>query len=639
MNRMSKKYCFYCLFSLFIFKLPVSEADSQKIPKNIEIAERSQKPSPTNRESNISKPLSCEELSDGFCKTLWSAENQGNFQFSDGTQILYGERRKNVINHAKFIYNQKLAKNRCNLPEDIKSLMGIHCEPEDKKEDLLAKFGTLLSQVDSIKQNKKSVESWHRSINKILLDFDYIIKDAAYERNFKENPNLSEKFWEDYTPAEKKIYNRNYYDIKTEVINSIYLKDPDWLRVKKIFSEAKVDVLAVIEKMAFSPKTKQTLKEKVNSVRLSLPYEDPRTMNLRPSCTKYEKNGFYIPINNTLSICIGFINTVHNEGALYRFVVHEISHSIDPYVFLKDIFKQSSLAHTLGRLYESNASLASLSCEEWERQKSETFILPSEIYQLPEGLATMDQCLVDRQDLKQLNLQSLSDISKLSAEASISAYADRDMFSYLISPSVRKQGSLKKNEFYLEPKFYAESNNEHLEDKYFLLGYFHNASVFVREYKCRRLSQPDKTKKQAFSEALKETKKMNTVYHTTIYSILGRNARDLVNYNLAKPSNEDFADWVSYRALELKLQRLSSLKSRREFILADTALYCQPEGLESIAKHTILIERNYSRNFHSPDRNRRLGNFTPKTADLLQCNRGEDIKKLDKNCDFLMENL
>ena len=65
--------------------------------------------------NDVSNLIFCEELSDGFCRSLWSAENQGNFQFSDGTQIFYGERRKNVIDYAKFIYIQKLVKNRCNL--------------------------------------------------------------------------------------------------------------------------------------------------------------------------------------------------------------------------------------------------------------------------------------------------------------------------------------------------------------------------------------------------------------------------------------------------------------------------------------------------------------------------------------------
>ena len=76
-------------------------------------------------ENGIAKTVFCEELMDGFCELLWSSENQGNFQFSDGIEILYGERRDNIISNAQFIHIQKLAKSRCSLPADIQDMMGI----------------------------------------------------------------------------------------------------------------------------------------------------------------------------------------------------------------------------------------------------------------------------------------------------------------------------------------------------------------------------------------------------------------------------------------------------------------------------------------------------------------------------------
>ena len=51
-------------------------------------------------------------------------------------------------------------------------------------------------------------------MDKILLDFEHIIENAAYERSLQEEPGLLEKFPEYYSHGEKKIFNRNYYDIK-----------------------------------------------------------------------------------------------------------------------------------------------------------------------------------------------------------------------------------------------------------------------------------------------------------------------------------------------------------------------------------------------------------------------------------------
>lgn len=415
--------------------------------------------------------------------------------------------------------------------------------------------------------------------------------------------------------------------------------------------------------MVLTPETKQIMKEKIRLIKLSLPYEDPRTAYSSADCATYGNNAFYDSVTNSVHLCMGSINTSDNVGAFYPVIAHEMAHSIDPNGFLKDMLKQSPLFQALRELYESNASLP---CEEWERQKATVFVLPSEIYQLPEGLAAIDQCLENKEHLNELNSQFLDYVNKQIEETSIRfSDANRDTFSYLTTLEFFRKGVWEKNEFYLEPKLLAES---YFEEDYFLLGHFHKASVFVQEYKCRLLQQ-GVTKEQAFADALEETKRLNASYEYSYFGVLGRNSEYLEDFNLSKiggfedlfsfkifepnlrHASEDFADFISFKTLELKLQRISSLKERRDFILAGSAFYCRPEEtLERLEEDKIfkmvvtiigkkVIERASTVGSHSLDRDRRLRQFTPKTADLLQCIPGEDIKKLDKNCDFLMKNL
>ena len=581
-----------------------------------------------------SELVSCEKLSDEFCKTLWSSENQGNFHFSDGKQVLYGERRKHIISNAQFIYNQKLVKSRCHLPEDIKRMANIQCGSEDTKEDLLSELGGLLSQVDSIDRDTKSIDRWKRSVDRILLDFDYIISDAAFERSYAEEPDLKQKFWRsnDYGPADRKIFYRNYYNIKMEIMDAIYLEDPDWLRVVNLFNEVKKDILNVIDKMGLISETKLTLKGKVNSIKFSLPYAEPNSSVKQ--CDTYANNAFYNRLNNRFTFCIGAVNINKNEGFIYRIMAHEIAHSIDPVTVSMDVLHQSHLFHFLRQLYKSDASLT---CEEWTQQKNDIFTLPSEIYQLPEGLANIDQCLVDRQHLKVLNDTSLKYVSDIRAQNSMSAYANNIIFSYLSSPEIVKNGSLKKNEFYMKPKLFSEIDYDYFEHTSFATGYLYLPSVFIQEYKC--LLKTDTTEEQAFFAALEETKRLNTIYQYHYLNVLGRNAYEMVYLNLSKPSDEDFADWISYKAMALKLQRIASVKHRREFVMADAALQCKPANLESIAQAKVFIEKAYSKRSHPLNRDRRLRTFTPETAELLQCTRGKDIKKLYQNCDVVMEGL
>ena len=575
--------------------------------------------------------LSCEELTDKFCESLWSAENQGNFRFPDGTQILTGTRRKNFMENGRFIHLQKTAKSRCLLPDDVKDTMGIHCGDGDQKTDMLARLEALLSRIDSIDQNKKSMSSWQRSIDQILSDFGHAIDDTAYESAAKDRPDIKERLWDDWTFHEKKALYENYYDIKTEIMKAVYLNDSDWQRVVKVFNEAVQDVLTVVEQMDLDAESENIMKEKVSSVKLSLPYEDPRRVgSVTEFCATSENNAYYIHTSNAFVICMGKINGSLNEGALYGTIAHEIAHSIDPTRFLADVYTQTPESLLLKELYEGSASLP---CDDWEQRKGEAFSISSETYELPEKLSSLDQCLIDRRGLSEINHSALDYVSDRFAEMSMDSPAQQNHFSLLTTDKVFKDGVLEDNEFYLEPKLFEESKNFYMEVSFFHKGYFHDMSVFVKEYKCRILES--RSEKEAFAEALEETKKLRKMYEYYLSDLLGQNSKGLVMFNLSKPSAEDFADWISYKAMELKLKRNQSVESRRAFLLADTSFFCKPKSLETLAKEKTLIERQYSRAFHPPDRNRRLSRFTPKIADLLECVRGEDILKLDKNCDSL----
>ena len=663
----------------------------------------------------------CEELSDNFCQTLHSSDKRGDFQFADGTWILHGERRENFISQAKFIHLQKEAESRCRMPDDLKFALGIKCGPGDDKRDLLSRLGDQLAKLDSIPSSERERRAWKRSLEQISRDFQYIVYDAVYERSFNEKPDLRDKFWRDYSAAEKKLFNRHYYDIQTEITDAVYLNDPNWLKIVDLFEEVRADVLTVVSQTAFTSETKKAMQDKIRSVKISLPYEDPRTTNASAYCAEYANNGYYSRTDNHFVLCAGKINTSQNEGAFYGVIAHEIAHSIDPNTFLADVFKQTPLAELLSRLYESGANLP---CEYWEEQKREIFSSPSEIHRLPPGLRHIDQCLADRSGLDELNPSSLDYASKRTAENNMNSYASDNEFSYLTTPFVFEDNELTENEFYLKPKLLAEKNNQYFEQRNFSQGMFHPASVFIQEYKCRLarsgfaaaesgppdllnkeaaldlardstanddfeerrkgnqalwehlMSSDDKliaakqsslrTKEEndrllklqqdffdmkeeflvsksaaageAFADALKETKRLNEIYEYSRSAVMAENSRELIDFNLSKPSDEDFADWIANEAISLKLQRTASLQDRRDFIFAEHAFYCEPESLGILAKDKILIEKTYSRSFHSPDRERRLRNFTPKTAELLQCVRGEDIKKLeDPTCDFFLQ--
>ena len=88
--------------------------------------------------------------------------------------------------------------------------------------------------------------------------------------------------------------------------------------------------------------------------------------------------------------------------------------------------------------------------------------------------------------------------------------------------------------------------------------------------------------------------------------------------------------------MELNLKREPSVKNRRIFVLSGTSDHCESKILERIAKNKRLIENRYSRVVHPLNRKRILGLFTSEAANLLNCHWGEEIIKLDRNCDSLV---
>ena len=178
-------------------------ANSFSFKARLQTASRDLRPAANSSPVKEEAPILCEELSDNFCQTLYSSAHRGNFQFADGTWLLHGARREKFISHARFIHLQKTAESRCRMPDDLKFALGIECGPDDDKRDMLSRLGDQLAKLDSIPSSEREKRAWNQSLEQIIWDFHYIVYNVAYERSFNEKPELQNKFWRDYSAAEK----------------------------------------------------------------------------------------------------------------------------------------------------------------------------------------------------------------------------------------------------------------------------------------------------------------------------------------------------------------------------------------------------------------------------------------------------
>jgi hypothetical protein len=90
-----------------------------------------------------------------------------------------------------------------------------------------------------------------------------------------------------------------------------------------------------------------------------------------------------------------------------------------------------------------------------------------------------------------------------------------------------------------------------------------------------------------------------------------------VNFNLSKPTAENYADWVSTKTMTKIIEQLDAPK-RMDYAREAGAILC--ERPENHFDHELMIqEKKFSREVHGNNRVRRWSMISPEVATLLEC--------------------
>ena len=82
---------------------------------------------------------------------------------------------------------------------------------------------------------------------------------------------------------------------------------------------------------------------------------------------------------------------------------------------------------------------------------------------------------------------------------------------------------------------------------------------------------------------------------------------------------QNFADWLSYKALGRFLERHQDLRTRREAAALSTVDLCRPPGAKKDAPDLAAAEKEYSLESHPDNRVRRISVFNKKNAVITKC--------------------
>ncbi len=574
--------------------------------------------------------LTCSQLSDGFCKNLWSKDNLGNVTLSDGNTILQGNTASKLISNSAYLYYKKVVDRKCQLPEDLKSKLGVTCNGNTDA-DVLHALGEQLKIATDTKfeLSRASIKSWNREFNRIKKIYIDAVQDVADARIQSQYPELNQKDPNKLTEKEKGILSDFKYNFLRELMDSIYLNSPEWKRVQALFSKVQGEIVALVDSMGLDPESAEFMRSKVASVGLSLPYEDPRLIGADDNCSSTSINAFYNSFHHKFTICIGMLNTVSSDGSLFFLMAHEIAHSIDPSNLSRSLFKlRTPIAKLVGNVFKTNANIP---CDQWETSKKVALAPTNYVYALPASVSNVTQCLVDRSNINPITPESLSYAMQIITSSVMNSTASEQLYTMLSQKRIIEDGVEIDNGIYMDPQAQLARSSENLVIDYYSDGELNEGAVFVQELKCLQ-QVPHKGEFVAFAEAMDTTAKIISAYYENESRYMGQNSHILKGFNISKPAGEDFADWVAFQIYPSFLRSIDTVENRRNALVSGQTIFCRPSGIEELATEKVNLEKKWSKMVHPLGRIRRMRFFTPEVAELVNCERDQAVEAAGSQC-------
>jgi hypothetical protein len=565
----------------------------------------------------------CSKLTDDVCDQLWDAKSQGNRTFQTGS-VRIGKTGKSAMSATYRMDTEALLESEPRLPADLRK----------------AEAPVLARLRNHLKREEKSKE-WLRELGKIKEEWHFTMESVAEKRALAQSPSLKGIQDEDLTLEQIAIYKAKAFELKDEVLRAKYENSSRWKNVQHIFEESKSDILAVIQDLQISPELKTAMIEKVQSVKLSLPFSDPRVLGAQGSCATTDRNAHYDPKFNVLFVCAGSINAYQVSANLYATIAHEIGHSIDPVNFLSMKYNATPVAQTVGLLSTSGA--APIPCDKWKDMVENQFKVPAHVSEPVSPFQTLTDCLVPPKELRPFDTETLTSVTKEMADETINVFASSHAFLWLAQPTLMKNGKPKENEYYLRPDRVEASQNQALPPTW-KNTFSAVPGVFVQNLACARAvkngrevafadASPEQ-RNEMFQKAISSTQQIEQAINATRFAICGRECRELVSRRLSRNAQENFADWLSIKALPRFLMRERSLTKRRELAGLAPVDLCSLPGPEQSAPEFAAVEKSYSFESHPDDRIRRLSIFSPEVAQAVGCRLDEETKKGFSSCHF-----
>lgn len=588
----------------FLFALAIAAPRAQAVPQP---AKPAQPPQPV-----------CSTLTDSFCDRLFDDAHNGYMQVFDG-QIVLGKSEKSKEERRLLIDLRALVDAGPRLPVDLR----------DRALPILANLKAVLD--DEAASGKWTVlqrAQWEDRLAHARDDFKDLKKLVFAERLAKQMPQIADKDPEDWKKDESIDANAVEDGLDDEILDAKYANHPNWIRINDLFAEVKQRLLVEADKLPVGPEQKAFIIKQYSTVKLSLPYPDPRRTSADADCASTTLNAFYDGERHVYTVCAGWFNANQSKSALMQVTAHEMSHSIDAGATATYFHRaKSPMSHALSKLINMK-NVAPYSCDQWNtlvtQIKAHAPAAPTHY----NALEHLYRCLVPKK-LEAFDTHEVASLMRDQARTDVGTDADNKYYSRIDNPSYVKHGQTEQNEYFLRPDIaLADENN------FFWYPDYHRDQATQEIYTQDLICQAQKAGKplQDMSElqratlmdaAIQTTTDITAADYVDGQSYCGENCDLLVSSGMSSPPNEAFADWMAGKVVSSYLRDLpGDIDHKRDASGVVMASFCAPPGPEHDAPVLAAHEKRWSLEPHPEDRVRRLSIYTPATASLLKC----DIK-------------
>lgn len=570
----------------------------------------------------MQKPSSCSEISDNFCTTLWSSQNRGSMKVMDGA-ILQAKSEKAGI--AAYVL------------ADYQAL--VHALP-NLAPDLQKALAPGIGQLKEVLAHESDSPEWADSLSDALFQIDeakMAVEKARVEARLPATSNWDTPLIKD--PKRKLAIDRTRQGLRDEILSAKYAKSENWHRVETTFAEAKADVAKAIADQNLPAEIKKRMLEKIATVKLALPLAK---YSEEEDCGTTQVNGFYMPAHHVFTVCAGMFNSLQSAGSLYGVIAHEIGHSIDNSACTHNQWRlDSPVAKIMGKLEGAKGPV--YSCEDWSRQKAVLKARAARPGRDAKPVAALDKlyaCLQSREDIENSDPHQRAASVVQIVRRGLSKFADDNIFTSLGDPSL-DPATGERGPNYMRPDLWYLAANGAEREK--LMGTANEAEVFTQALACQGAilngkkvpyeEAPREEQAKLFKEAIKETKSVLAWAMIDKTNYCGEACPELASFGLAVNPQENFADWVSFKAMKYRLER-AAVGTRQETAALASAPVCVLAGDKKVSGDFMEMERKFSTRVHPDDRVRRLSLFNKENAALAGCLADSDGKKGYSSCEI-----